>query len=359
MDITLLIPTLNRSDHLIRLLQYYRDLEFRGRISIGDSSDEHHKQRAKETVKKLQDDLNIVYQEYPGLNISECMQRLAQSATTPYVCWMADDDFLVPSGVQQCVDFLDHNPDYTAAHGLGAAILVEGNRAYGEIGYAQHYGQPVLEAATGSKRLVDFLSQGSTSLFSVHRAEVWRAMFSEVAPVPDPHLQGEWIPGSLSVIHGKNKGLDGLYMVRQIYGRRPPLYSDIYEWFFSDDWHMSYGYLRSRLAEELARQDNIGVAEAQEVVKKAWWNYIQRTLHNAWEMRYGQKSLDLRTRLRRVALQTPGLYRGWHRVRSLMGRVDQFSLPSLLRPNSPYHKEFMPIYRAVTNGPTSGTLDTG
>ena len=334
-----MIPTMNRSDHLIRLLHYYKDVEFRGCISIGDSSNEHHKERVQKEIEKLRHDLNIVYQKYPGLNVSECMQRLAQSATTPYVSWMADDDFLVPSGVQQCIDFLDRNPDYTAAHGVGAAILVEGDGAYGEIVRAQLYNQPVLEAGSGSQRLVEFLSHGSSPLLSVHRVEVWRAIYREIAPVPDKSFQGNWIPSCHSAIQGKIKGLDGFYMVLQHRASRYHRVSDYYDWFTSDGYLPSFQYLRGRLAEELARHDKIGVDEAREVVKKAFWTYLQHTLHNAWESRYGQKRLGLRARLRQAVLQTPGLYRTWHRVRSFMGWVV----------NSPFRLYYVPTPRIITN----------
>ena len=55
--ISLLIPTMNRSDFLIRLLRYYRALGFQGCICIGDSSDAVHVERTKKAIQELQDKL--------------------------------------------------------------------------------------------------------------------------------------------------------------------------------------------------------------------------------------------------------------------------------------------------------------
>ena len=44
----------------------------------------------------------------------------------------------------------------------------------------------------------------------------------------------------------------------------------------------------------------------------------------------------------------------WHQARSFLpGDQNKISLPALLRPGSPYHADFMPIYRAVVNQPVS------
>ena len=350
-EITLLIPTMSRSDFLARLLHYYRDLDFRGCICIGDSSDELHVKRARSTIEALRDELNIVYQEYPGLTEAACLQRLLQSVATPYVAWVADDDFLVPSALEQCVGFLDSHPDYSAVHGVAAAFGLEHDGPHGRVVDTYRYNQPSVEAASGSQRLIDYLGDYLPTVFSVRRAESCRAMFRDVSPVVDRAFRGELLPGCHSVIQGKIKRLDCLYMVRQHHSRRI-LMANGFEWITSDDWLPSYKCFRDSLSQELVRQDSISENEAGEVVQTALWGYIRRRLNANWNERYSQDGSVLRTRLRKVARHTPGVRRAWHRARAFIpGRANSLSLPAMLSPISPYHRDFMPIYRAVTDGP--------
>ena len=82
--ITLIVPTMNRSDFLIRLLRYYNEIHFKGCICIGDSSNPGYIEKTKKEIERLQGKLNIVYQEYPGLKAAECLNRLIDLVSSPY-----------------------------------------------------------------------------------------------------------------------------------------------------------------------------------------------------------------------------------------------------------------------------------
>ena len=349
--VTLLVPTMNRSGFLIRLLRYYRDLGFQGCICIGDSSNTEHVERTKTVIAELQGKVNIVYRECPRLNIAETLKHLLDFVSTPYAALVADDDFLVPAALEQCALFLDRHPDYSAAHGVGAVLNLQSSGAYGEVTWAGHYRQPVIEGENASQRLLDHLSNYSVSLFSVHRVESWRLMYRDVSLLADKAFALELLPCCLSAIQGKVKELVCFYLVRQVHEQRY-LLPDVFDWLTSPDWLPSYQVFRDCLIEELVRQDGISMDEAQEVVKQALWSYLAKCLNRQWRSRYGQASAGGRTRFRQVARAIPGARRVWHTLRSLRPKKhDEFSLPALLRPSSPYHADFMPIYRAITTPP--------
>src|SRR5688500_14399765 len=131
--ISLLVPTMNRSDFIIRLMRYYCSLEFPGHIFIGDSSNEEHVARTKRAIVTYRDKLNIVYREYPGLNNAQCMRFLLEVVATPYSVFLGDDDFLVPDGLKQCIAFLDGNSGYGAAHGKAILFRLQTPGAYGPV----------------------------------------------------------------------------------------------------------------------------------------------------------------------------------------------------------------------------------
>ena len=340
--VTLLIPTKNRSDLLIRLLRYYRDLDFQGCICIGDSSDPSHVERTKEGIKALQGKLKIIYQEIPGLNITQCLKGLIDLAPTRYAAAVMDDDFLVPSSLQRCALFLEAHPEYVAAHGVAALFSLKSGAAYGPIEGVGYYRQPVIEGESASQRLTDHLGKDAGTLFSMHRVESWRSMFRDASLAADRAISEELLPSCMSVIQGKVKELDCLYLLRQVHDRRA-FHLDVFDQLTSPNWFQSYQVFRECLSEELVQQDGISVDEARRVVKRALWFYL------AGGLAEGQDGSGPRSRWREGARRIPALRWGWRQVRSFLpGKQHRVSLPALLRTSSPYHADFMPVYRAVT-----------
>ena len=345
--ITLLVPTMNRSDFLIRLLRYYDEVGFEGCICIGDSSSPEHVVRTKRVIEILRGKLNIVYQEYPGINVSLCVSRLVDLVSTPYAAFVADDDFLVPNALNQCAKFLGEHPDYVAAHGIGITITLDSKGLHGQITQCGHYRQPVIEAESASQRLDDHLSNYKVALFSVHRIESWRAMFRDVHLLRDRGFGGELLSCCKSVILGKSKELDCLYLVRQMHAQRY-LLPDTYDWITSPEWYPSYLVFRDSLAETLALQDSISIGKAEKVVEKAFRPYLSMCLSQQPDFRR-----EFYNRYRQVAGSIPGARRIWQLLRSLRSKQHfKLSLRELLKASSPYHADFMPVYRALTTSPT-------
>jgi len=345
--ITLLLPTMNRSDFLIRQLRYYEEIGFEGCICIGDSSSSEHVERTQRVIETLRGKLNIVYQEYPGINDAVCLKRLLDLVSTPYAAFVADDDFLVPSALNQCTKFLGEHPDYAAAHGMGIVITLDSGELYGQIVQCGHYRQPVIEAESASQRLGDHLDHYSVTLFSVHRIESWRAMYRDVHLLRDKTFRSELLPCCKSVILGKSKKLDCLYVVRQDHEQRY-LLPDMYDWITNPEWYFSYLVFRDGLAEALTLQDNISIEKAQKVVKQAFWSYLAMFLSQQLGSWRGS-----RNRWRQVAGTIPGVRRIWQLLHSQRPKQhSELSLSALLRPSSPYHADFMPVYKAITTPPT-------
>ena len=345
--ITLLVPTINRSDFLIRLLRYYEKVGFEGCICIGDSSNSEHVKRTKRVLATLRGRLNIIYREYPDLNDAVCLKRLLDFVSTPYAAFVADDDFLVPSALNQCGKFLGEHPEYVAVHGMGITVTLDSGGLYGRIVQCGHYRQPEIEAESASQRLDDHLSNYSVALFSVHRIESWRAMYRDVHLLKDKSFGSELLPCCKSVVLGKSKELDCLYVVRQMHAQRY-LLPDEHDWITSQEWYPSYLVFRDSLAEALTLQDNISTEKAQKVVEKAFRSYLDMSLSQ-------QSSFwrDFRNYCRQVAGIIPGARRIWQLLRSLRSKQHfKFSLSVLLRSSSPYHADFMPVYKALTTPPT-------
>lgn len=350
--LTLLIPTLNRSEFLIRLLHYYRDLKFRGTICIGDASDACHAERNKAIVNSMDGILNIRYLEQSDPKYSLCFQQLSEAVLTPYTAYVSDDNFLVPGSVEQCVEFLENHEDYSAAHGLAVMFSLESSGPYGNVRWIGPYPHRPVEAETASQRLMDYVSAPFMPLFSVHRTEVWQRICRDVTLPMEWFFADEGLPSWLSVIEGKIKKLDCLYLAFQHHEQRTR-HPDLFDCITNPAWASSYHIFRDCVAEELVRQDGISMEEAQELVKRGCWLVLGHALTKKWEGRYGQKNAENGSSpLREAARRVPGLKRAWRTVRSVISdNKAEISLEALLSPSSPYHADFMQIYRAVSNPP--------
>lgn len=335
--ITLLVPTMNRPDFVGRLLRYYADTGFTHAIAIGDSSEPVHARRIQEEIRRHAPALKADYQPAPGLNDSQCLSQLIRNARTPYAAFLADDDFLVPEGLDQCVAFLEQHPEYSAAHGVGIVLRLDASGAHGRPVSSRFYRQPSAEAGTAAERLAAHLGSYTVSLFSVHRTETWRAIYRDVPQLTDKTFT-ELLPSCLSVVEGNVKALPCFYLVRHDHDQRYLLPSR-FDWITGRQWLPSYEVFRDRLAEALTARDHLGAEEARELVERAFWRYLSGQLADSWRSRYGACDAPRPTA---AAL--------WQRLRRRLARPE-WSLPALLDPSAPHAQAMAPVLRALAGHP--------
>ena len=342
-DVSLLLPTRDRSDFVNRLLHYYHQLEFKGAILIGDSSGPLHSKKIKDTIRLFKDNLSIRYYEYPGFSNSECHQQLVDAVSTPYVAFLGDDDFLVPDALKQCATFLNSHLDYVSAHGKAILFKVQSDSVHGQLENIGYYPQPIVESATAAQRLMEHLRQGLVALFSVHRVDAWRLMFQDAPSLSDVPLATELLPSCLSVVLGKMNQLDCLYLARQVHQQRYR-HIDIFDRLMSENWAPSFRTFEACLSNEITRIDGVSIDEARAIIKRAFWDHLARVLMSRWKSHYvASQRAAWQERMRRIPVAL-GIYQ-W--LRSWAGQ-DKFLLPTLLNSSSPYHADFMPIYQSIT-----------
>lgn len=352
--ITILIPTLNRSDFLHRLLHYFADAKYQDWIFIGDSSNDAQIDKTKKTIKSLESSLKVKHFECSGLSAVGAIEHMNQFIATPYCVFCSDDDFLFVRGLDRCVDFLESNPDYGVAHGIAIATRV-GSGPYGNINRVEYYQHVNLNADSGSQRLRDYFAAGPYTLHhDVHRSQDWIALNKGFVSAPWMR-QGFIFDGltfpAISAIRNKVKELDCLYLVR--FGH-DSIYSQVYvyDWFTSPDWFPGFKDLHDRAIGELIRQDGIGTEAAEEVFKQAISPYLGRLFSRLLPQSPQPYRQGVLARLKDTAVRIPGLQAAYNKIIPRLRAPDEANLlPSLLKPSSLYHEDFMPIYRAITVPP--------
>jgi glycosyltransferase domain-containing protein len=350
--LTVIVPTRNRSPYLLRLLSYYREQHFNHRLLILDSSDPEHARKNRLAVDSLKGSFEIEHKLYGSevLSVQKVDDALS-SVDTPYAVLGADDDFIIPATLNLALEFLQSHTDYSLVHGEAITFSLESGTAWGQLEAVWRHDQGNIENPSGGERLVNHFTNYSTTWHSVHRTKRLRENLLATSRLQTDLSFGELLPSGLSLIQGKAKKLDGLYMARQ--GNTAKLYVEVnlFDWITSPNWPQRYDNFRDCLAEALVHQDQIGLEEARAKVKEAFWSYLAKYLARQKNHLYPSASVHDNS-WRQVARSLPGARRIRETFRHLNKRDDhEISLPGLLQPSSPYHADFMPVYRAVTTAP--------
>ena len=375
--LTICIPTKNRPDFLSRLLNYYASTNFDGWLFIGDSSESTSLSKNHNLINKLKNQLNIRYFEFPKLSAEKVLEELSKSISTEFVVLSCDDDFLCSPSLGRCVKFLEKNQDYSAAHGKGFTLDIHSHGSFGEIANFCITPLPKIDAESGCERLEQFIFHQLHNVnMLVTRRDIWVNAFQDLNKLSNLHssfIFGELISASIVVIMGKIAEIDSLYLVRQ--GHPKSHYVNIYknkffEWFTDENWYTAHKLLYDRVLYELVKQDKISSEKAKEKFRKIFFHFYANTIANGYRgylKRFGDsKQYDLSSRLLSIMTRIgykdklkKKLKKIYYRLSRLFASKDNdklSELANLLRESSPYHKDFMPIYEAVTKRPADARI---
>jgi len=171
-------------------------------------------------------------------------------------------------------------------------------------------------------------------------------------------FKDELMATCVSAIRGKVKELQGFYFFRHVHTEDSYRFPHVYDWLTDPEWFPSYQIFHDRLVEELIRTDRISVTEAHAAIKHAFWLYLAHVVTVAWQREQTPRRRREPLRFRRIIKRIPGMQPAWRKLRALIQRSrDEWSLPALLRPSSPYHADFLPIYEVITSQPATPPHD--
>jgi glycosyltransferase domain-containing protein len=271
-NLTLCIPTINRTKYLSRALEYYNFVNLDCKIIIGDSSDDEHKKQNKELIKKY-NNLNIEYifcDKKRFNNDSHVLKYLGNFVKTKYVTFAGDDDFIVPSGVEKCINFLDENNDFAAAHGI-RLNFIENNGKIVHIETDEGY-EWIKEDAW--ERWFSYMRRGIATVSFIHRTENWKKQYQLVGKMNTRYLGTELIICSTAAIQGKIKKI---YDLSLIFQKETPerLFSfrkyTLWDLINSSDWYKSSEIFIEEVDKQLKEQ---GFNKGEEIKKEFWYHCL-------------------------------------------------------------------------------------
>lgn len=206
-NVTIVIPSYNRHRQLTRLLEYYSNTNFP--IIVGDSTTTPY---PLGHIYK-----NISYLHFPNIPYAKKLPLIYKHVRTKYVLFCADDDFVIPSGIEQCVKFLEDNPTYNSAHGH----YIFFNERRGKINAFPFYLYSIgldINASNPSDRLIQLFSSYMQLLYAVTKTKDVLEVFKTLKQNPSIKNDNlvELIQAMILCINGKSKVLPCFYCAREV-----------------------------------------------------------------------------------------------------------------------------------------------
>ena len=277
---TIIIPTYNRPKYLRRILSYYNGFEENYNIIVADSSSNENKKLNKKSVL-IFSNLEIQYiDKYPSkIEPSHKITDALNYINTKYSVLCADDDFIIPNGINKSADFLENNQDFSCAHGH----YISFNLKTDKIGEKNLYWQPIypyksILFTNAKERLFFHFSSYHPTLYAVHRTDLLKKIFKETIEFADDDRFGELLPSMLDLIYGKIKKLDIFYSAREMIidsaGRTSKNFND----FTKDGTYVKkYIKFKTCLAKHLSKKSQLSIDESKKVIDEAMSAYLKKS----------------------------------------------------------------------------------
>ncbi|MDB4349673.1 TIGR00180 family glycosyltransferase [Omnitrophica bacterium] len=277
--VNVVIPTYNRPYYLRRVLDYYGKYGQNYNIIVADSSSDENKKVNRKIISSFSN-LNILYKDgypskiNPGIKIVDAIK----DANEEYCVFCADDDFVIPNGINKCVDFLKRNPDFTVAHGCYIGFrLKKSKRKKEEFYWTPGYSYQSVTFPDARSRLIFHFSNYCPTFYAVHRTDFLRMILKETAKFTNDTLFYEFLPSMLSLIYGKMKRLDVLYAAREtmpVFKRKRRDFMRVF--IKAGTYDEKYARFKDCLSTHLGREARLTIEDSREAVDSGMSAYLSR-----------------------------------------------------------------------------------
>ena len=221
MNLTIILPIMNRSYFLNRILLYYTILNFKGMIIILDSSNSKILEENRNIIKRYSD-LQIKYFKENG-SAFVVQKKIMDSIDTDYVTYTGDDDYFLISGLEKCIEFLEKNREFIGANGRSFNFVCDGDFSE-KIKKVYLWKQTCRLENTLYERLKFQIQNYDVPVFSVFRKKAYLRMLDLIpsekivkTECPDKSICDEILPAYSLACLGKIYNLNNIQLIRTLH----------------------------------------------------------------------------------------------------------------------------------------------
>lgn len=339
--VTLIIPTYNRPLLLKRVLDYYSKQKFDINIIIADSSKDLYKKQNQKIIQNFPN-LKISYlDKFPSDLVShQKFGKMVEFVKTKYVCFCADDDFIIPTGIKEAVDFLEKNPDYSSAHGTYIYFYIFNNPLQGKkFWWNFRYAYESITSSDSVTRLTTHLSNYYQVLWAVRRTDLVKKAYREfLKSKVNPWFFGELLPDMLTLIYGKMKRLKNLYSAREAFSTSYSHWPSLMDAKNKGLYDKEYTKFKRTLINNLRRDSNLSEKELGALIDQNIKKYLSYSMQE-----------HLTGRINLLLKNIPLLFKSVRLLHAkyLFSKSKRDRIGLIDNPSSKYFKEFEAIRQIV------------
>ncbi|MDP7197393.1 MAG: TIGR00180 family glycosyltransferase, partial [SAR202 cluster bacterium] len=342
-----------RPSFIQRTVLYYDSLKSPHPIYIGDASNTEISENTLSFLKKVKN-VEVKYFHWEGLNASQTHFQLIKEITAEceYCAYHGDDDYLVPSSLTKCAEFLSENPNYKTAQGHAALVVMDSPEPVGNIKWIDEYwGKNSLEESSRIERLLSFNNNYFGMMFSVHRVSEFIADSNDFLTIIDRNIS-ELSHNYTFAINGKSKFIDCLYLIRT---RHPDLLisSSGYDFFESitrKNWFHDYNKMVDSLSRLVSDDKKLSFTEAKKIIsemmkerfKKSFLAQMKINKKDDKQSFYVKSKNVIHGCLTHILLDKIGL----RPIREFFGTKNNMQLWTAK--HSRFHSDFLPVENSLT-----------
>jgi glycosyltransferase domain-containing protein len=229
LDFTLVIPTYNRPQLLVRLLRYC--VGRFPKILVLDSSNADTLAKNRSLINALGEEVEL--REYDTqICLTQKLLDGLRSVSTPYFSFCADDDIVFPRGVNKALEILRTNPQYVGVDGIYLNFQ-QGER---RVNVGIEYSGSGIAAEHPVARVFHLLHRYESLFYGVFRTQDVLPVFQEFGKQKTLHFQ-ELFQSVGIVLLGRTLRVPIFYAGRQQCEPAEPL---------RDKWQTYYWFAENR-----------------------------------------------------------------------------------------------------------------
>jgi len=261
MELTIIIPTKNRTEFLKRQLIYFEKTNFKGVLLYGDASDSDIYRDNVNLIRKYSSNLNIKHYHDTEKSSEQVTIDLIEKVSTNYVSLLPDDDLILTSAALDCINFLDANNDYVAAHGKAYEMTINygKNDPFGKFTGLTAYPMVKTDEDSAVKRVKTFFKKVTNINMAIIRTSVSRDAYRSCSDLDyyfSSLIFGELTHGTYLLSKGKIKELNCDYLVRQVHNNQFFDKMNLLDWFSKPNWCKSYSVLKKVISQDVLNKES-------------------------------------------------------------------------------------------------------
>ncbi len=271
--LSLIIASIDRSDFLINYIKCLEYQNFKGQLLIGDSSKKKHLIRIKNFLSNHKFNFEINYYSMPNHLPHQCISKLVKKVKYDYSMWICDDDLLVLSTVNKCINFLKKNPNYSGAGGKALFVHIKNKN----LTAITNYQLESLSNPNSLNRVKKLSENYQVVQYAITRTSGMKMRYNISSKNFDKGIGAELYPTFYLAAMGKIKFFDDLFCVRQNHERRIIL-KKLSKIKSNKNYKKSVNILIQNISVYISKKDNLKFKNVKNKMVSFFKNYEKLVL---------------------------------------------------------------------------------